>query len=355
LKAIVHAKYGSPDLLRFEEVDRPVPTDDQVLVKVVAASVNPVDWHIMRGKPFIFRLMGFGLFGPKQHILGADVSGRIEAVGKSVTQFKVGDNVFGRAVGGFAEYACCLQDHVALKPEGVTFEKAASAPVAGITALQGIRDHGRMQAGQEVLITGASGGVGSFAVQIAKALGATVTGVCGGGNVELARSLGADHVIDYTKEAFYQSDKRYDLILDNAAFYPIKKPLRAVKPGGSYILVGGLTFNFLHVSMRSMLPAGTNKPRVGGFVARLNRVDLAFLGELMADGKVVPVIEKTYPLAETPQAIAQVETGHVRGKVITEKLRVDNKNSGPLLSSCRIIRHVKRPAGARTEGSYCIH
>ncbi|MFZ1685551.1 MAG: NAD(P)-dependent alcohol dehydrogenase [Candidatus Zixiibacteriota bacterium] len=316
MKAIVHTKYGSPDLLRFEEVDRPVPTDDQVLVKVVAASVNPVDWHIMRGSPFIFRFMGFGVLRPKRRILGADVAGRIEAVGKIVTQFKVGDNVFGRAGGGFAEYACCLQDYVALKPEGVTFEKAASAPVAGITALQGIRDHGRLQAGQEVLITGASGGVGSFAVQIAKALGAKVTGVCGTGNVELVRSLGADHVMDYTKEAFYQGDKRYDLILDNAAFYPIRKPLRALKPGGSYVLVGGHTLNFLKVSMRSMLPAGKAGVRATGFVARLNRTDLAFLGGLMAEGKVVPVIEKTYSLAETSEAIRCVETGHVRGKVI---------------------------------------
>jgi NADPH:quinone reductase-like Zn-dependent oxidoreductase len=316
LKAIVRTKYGSADELSLGEIAVPVPNQDQVLVRVRAASVNPVDWHIMRGKPLFFRMMGFGLLKPKQQTLGTDIAGRIEAVGHNVTQFKIGDEVFGSGIGGFAEYACCPQDRVALKAPGMTFEQAAAVPIAGITALQGLRDHGRLQPGQEVLITGASGGVGSFAVQIARALGATVTGVCSTRNVEMVRSLGADYVIDYTKEAFYQGAKQYDLILDNAAFYSVGKPLRAVKPGGSYILVGGQSVNFLVVTIRSLLPTGKNRPRVGGFVAKINRTDLTVLRELIETGKIAPVIDRTYSLAETPEAIRYVETNHARGKVV---------------------------------------
>jgi NADPH:quinone reductase-like Zn-dependent oxidoreductase len=237
----MRTKFGSPDILELLETNMPDPTDNQALVKIHAASVNPLDWHILRGEPFLVRLMGFGLLKPKHQILGADMAGRIEAVGKSVIQFKVGDEVFGSSMGGFAEYACIHKSKLVLKPAALTFEQAAAVPVAGITALQALRDHGRLQSGQQVLIHGASGGVGTFAVQIAKALGGHVTGVCSGQNVEMVRSIGADHVIDYTKEDFWRSGKEYDLIVDNAAFHSIRKPLRALKPRGIYVGVGGST------------------------------------------------------------------------------------------------------------------
>jgi NADPH:quinone reductase-like Zn-dependent oxidoreductase len=239
MKAIFRTIYGSADILELREIDKPVPKDDELLLKVHAASVNPLDWHILRGKPFLVRLMGFGLLKPKHHILGADMAGRIEAIGKDVTLFKVGDEVFGSSMGGFAEYARIREDKLVLKPTAMTFEQAAAVPVAGITALQALRDHGRLQSGQHVLINGASGGVGTFAVQIAKALGAHVTGVCSGKNVEMVRSIGADHVIDYTKDDFWLNGQEYDLIVDNAAFYSIRKPLRGLKVTGIYVGVGG--------------------------------------------------------------------------------------------------------------------
>ncbi len=207
MKAIVRTKYGSPDVLELREIDKPIQKDNQVLVKVCAASVNPLDWHLLRGEPFLIRLMGFGIFTPKQQLLGTDIAGRIEAVGKDVTKFKVGDAVFGAGTAGFAECACIREDKLVSKPANLTFEQCAAVPVAGITALQGLRDHGKIQSGQNVLINGASGGVGTFAVQIAKAFGAQVTGVCSTKNLEMVRSIGADHVIDYTKEAFWKSGK----------------------------------------------------------------------------------------------------------------------------------------------------
>jgi len=319
LKAILRTKYGSPDVLELREIDKPNPKDNQVLIKVHSASVNPLDWHILRGKPFLVRLMVFGLLKPKHQILGADIAGRVEAVGRNVTQFRVGEDVFGSAmVGGFAEYACFRENGLVLKPAAMTFEQAAAAPVAGLTALQGLRDKGRIQPGQHVLINGASGGVGTFAVQIAKALGAQVTGVCSGRNLEMVRSIGADHVIDYTKEDFWRSEKRFDLILDNAAFHSIRKPLRALKPTGVYVLVGGSSSTASIMQSLILNPLYSRKAgkRVVLLMANVNQTDLAFLKELLEAGKVVPVIDRRYSLSEVPQALRYLEEGHARGKVV---------------------------------------
>ncbi|MCK5124622.1 MAG: NAD(P)-dependent alcohol dehydrogenase [candidate division Zixibacteria bacterium] len=318
MKAIVRTKYGSPDVLELQEIDKPAPTDNQVLVRVQAAAVNPLDWHVLRGEPFLVRLMGFGLLKPKHHILGADMAGRVEAVGKDVNQFKVGDEVFGSGMGGFAEYACVREDKLVLKPTAMTFEQAATVPVASITALQALRDHGRLQSGQHVLINGASGGVGTFAIQIAKALGAQVTGVCSGKNFEMVRSIGADHVIDYTKEDFWLSGKEYDLIVDNAAFHSIRKSLRALKSTGIYVLVGGSSSiaSILQSLIFNPLIAKMKGRKVVSLMTSVKQSDLAFLKELLEAGKIVPVIDRKYSLAETPQAIRYVEGGHTRGKVV---------------------------------------
>ncbi len=318
MKAIYRTRYGSADILELREIDKPSPKDNELLVKVHAASVNPWDWHVMRGDPFVVRLMGYGVVTPKHLVLGADMAGRVEAVGKDVTSFKVGDEIFGASVGAFAEYASIRESRAALKPTGLTFEDAAAVPIAGITALQAIRDHGRLQSGQQVLVHGASGGVGTFAVQIAKAMGAQVTGVCSGQNVEMVRSIGADHVVDYAKTDYWLGDTKYDLIIDTAAFYSIRKPLRALKPGGICVVVGGST------STASMFSTFITNPIISRmerktlvtFVANINQPDLVFLKELLETGKMVPVIDRKYPLSETPQAIRYVEEGHTRGKVV---------------------------------------
>lgn len=316
MKAIVRTKYGSPDILEFRELDKPVPTDNQVLIKIDAASVNPLDWHLLRGTPFLVRLMGFGFLKPKHQILGADVAGRVEAVGTSVTRFKVGDEVFGSSIGAFAELACFSENKLVSKPDAVTFEQAAAVPVAGLTALQALRDHGRIQPGQKVLINGASGGVGSFSVQIAKAFGADVTGVCSTRNLEMVRGIGADHVIDYTKEDFWRSGKKYDLIVDNAAYRSILRPIRALRPGGIYVLIGGAMRSFVEATILGWFYALGKGKKITGFTARVNQADLAQLKELLETGKIVPVIGRRYPLNEVPQAIRYIEDGHARGKVI---------------------------------------
>jgi NADPH:quinone reductase-like Zn-dependent oxidoreductase len=318
MKAIFRNSYGSADALELREIDKPMPKDDELLLKVHAASVNPLDWHILRGEPFLVRLMGFGLLKPKHQILGADMAGWVEAIGKNVTQFKVGDEVFGSGMGGFAEYARIRENQTVPKPATITFEQAAAVPVAGLTALQALRKHGQIQDGQHVLINGASGGVGTFAVQIAKALGAKVTGVCSGKNVEMVRSIGAHHVIDYTQEDFWLSGKEYDLIIDNAAFYSIRKPLQALKATGIYVGVGGpsSTASFLQSLIVNPIAAKIKGRKVVSFIADLNQADLFFMKELLEDGKVVPFIERKYSLAETPQAIRYVEGGHTRGKVV---------------------------------------
>lgn len=318
MKAIYRNKYGSSETLELREVEKPIPNDNQLLIKVHAASVNPLDWHVMRGEPFLIRLMGFGIFKPNHNIFGADMAGRVESVGKDVTQFKVGDEVFGSGIGGFAEYARLDEKTTVLKPAGQSFEEVAAVPVAGITSLQALRDQGKLEAGQQVLINGASGGVGTFAVQIAKVMSAEVTGVCSGKNVEMVRSIGADYVVGYTKENYWETDKKYDLIIDNAAFYSVNKPLQALKPKGKYVVIGGSSaiFSILKSIVVNPIIAKIKGRKVISFIARLNQEDLVYLNELLESKKVIPVVDRTYSLKETPEAISYVEEGHTRGKVV---------------------------------------
>jgi NADPH:quinone reductase-like Zn-dependent oxidoreductase len=316
VKAIVRTKYGSPDILEFKDVDIPIPTENQVLVKIAANSVNPIDWHMLRGTPILLRLAGFGLLKPKRQIFGADLAGTVEAVGNNVTQFKVGDKVFGSSIGSFAEYACVSASKLALKPETISFEQAAALPVAGLTALQALRDHGQIQPGQHVLINGASGGVGTFAVQLAKQFGAQVTAVCSGKNSDLMRSIGADEVIDYTKETFWQKNTRYDLILDNVAFGSILKPVRALKPAGKYILIGGAFSNFLSLVFLQMFFSKKDGKRITSMLTSVNTKDLTTLAQLTESGKIKSVIDRTYALREIPEALRYMETGRASGKVV---------------------------------------
>lgn len=316
MKAIVRAKYGSPDILEFKDVDIPVPTERQVLVKIAANSINPIDWHMLRGTPILLRLAGFGLLKPKHQIFGADLAGMVGSVGSNVTQFKVGDKVFGSSIGSFAEYARISATKLALKPESVSFEQAASLPVAGLTALQALRDHGKIQPGQQVLVNGASGGVGTFAVQLAKHFGAHVTAVCSGRNFDLMRSIGADEVIDYTNETFWQQEIRYDLILDNVAFGSILKPMRALKATGKYILIGGAFSNFMLLPFLQIFFLKKNGKRMLSMLASVNTNDLTYLAQLTESGKIKSVIDKTYTLKEIPDALRYVETGRARGKVV---------------------------------------
>jgi NADPH:quinone reductase-like Zn-dependent oxidoreductase len=323
MKAVVYTDYGSPDVLQIRDVKKPVPTDDQVLVKVRAVSINPLDWHFIEGRPFIMRGMMGGMRKPKNPRLGVDYSGTVEAVGKNVTQFKPGDEVFGNKIGAFAEYLCPRADRaVAMKPANITFEQAAGIPVAGLTALQGLRDHGKVQPGQKVLINGASGGVGTFAVQIAKNLGAEVTGVCSGRNTEMVRSLGADHVIDYTKEDFTKGNERYDVILDNVGTQPLSGFRRVLKPNGILVIVGGGGPNDgkwigpMARPIKAMLMSPFTSQKMGMMLAEPNQKDLNLVAEMMDSGKVKPVIDRTYPLSQIREAMAYLEQGHARGKVI---------------------------------------
>src|SRR6058998_1900287 len=307
MKAIVHYEYGSPDVLKLEEVEKPVPNDNQLLVRVRAASVNPLDLTI-RG-PWMIRPL-LGLRKPKDTRLGVDYSGTVEAVGKNVTNFKPGDEVFGGRGGAFAEYVCPRADRaVALKPANLTFEEAASVNIAGITALQALRDKGKVQAGQKVLINGASGGVGTFAVQIAKSFGADVTGVCSTRNVDLVRSLGADHVIDYTKEDFAKGAERYDVILDNVPNHSLSECRRILTPNGKYVMIGGGGPNdsrwigpFGRV-IKAMVLSPFMSQKMGMMMADANQKDLTLLGDMMQSGKIKPVIDRTYKLSEVPEAI----------------------------------------------------
>jgi NADPH:quinone reductase-like Zn-dependent oxidoreductase len=320
MKAIVGRCYGSPDVLRFEDIEKPTPADDQVLVKVRAASVNPLDWHSMRGTPYLLR-MEAGLGAPNNPRLGVDFAGTVEAVGKDVKRFKPGDDVFGGRTGAFAEYVTIREVRaLALKPANMTFGQAAAVPIAGITALQALRDEGRIQPGQKVLINGASGGVGTFAVQIAKSLGAEVTGVCSTKNVQMVRSIGADHVIDYTKEDFTKSGQRYDLILDNVGSHSLLEYRRVMNPKAILVIVGGPSDGRWIAPMDTLLRAKLLSPfvsqKVGFFMAELNQKDLTVLGDLMQSGKVTPVIDRQYKLSEVPEAIRYLEEGHARGKVV---------------------------------------
>ena len=318
MKAIVYCDYGAPDVLKLETIAKPVPNDDQVLIKVRAASVNPYDWHFMRGEPRIMRL-GNGLRKPSGTRMGVDFAGTVEFVGKNITQFKSGDDVFGGRSGAFAEYIVMSERFLIPKPESMSFEQAGAVQIAGLTALQGLRDKGKLQAGQKVLINGASGGVGTFAVQIAKTLGAHVTGVCSTRNVDMVRSLGADHVVDYTKEDFTKAAERYDVILDLVGNHGLLAIRRALTPAGKYVMIGGPAGRWI-APMDTVIGAFMLGPFVkqemGFMISSVNRDDLMFLRELMQTGKLTPVIDKTYPLNETRDAVAYVESGRARGKVV---------------------------------------
>ena len=316
MKAIVYHKYGSPNVLKLEEIEKPTPQDNEVLVKVHAASVNAADWHIMRGKPFLVRLMGFGLLKPKNKILGSDIAGRVEAVGRNVKQFQPGDEVFGNIRGGFAEYVCAREDALVLKPATISFEEAAAVPIAAVTALQGLRDKGQIQPGQKVLINGASGGVGMFAVQIAKSFGAEVTGVCSTRNVDMVRSIGADQVIDYTQEDFTQNGQGYDLILAANGYHWISDYKRALSPKGTYVMTGGSMAQLFQAMLLGPWISMTGSKKMGNLMAKLNQKDLVFMKDLLEAGKVVPVIERRYPLSQVAEALRYLEEGHAKGKVV---------------------------------------
>jgi NADPH:quinone reductase-like Zn-dependent oxidoreductase len=319
MKAILYDHYGPPDVLQYESVETPVPVGDQVLIRVRASSVNPYDWRFIRGTPVFIRLFT-GMRAPKSRRLGADVAGVVQAVGSNVTQFKIGDAVFGTAQGSFAECACASQSTLALKPENLSWEQAAAVPIAGITALQGLRDKAGIRAGQHILINGASGGVGTFAVQIAKSFEARVTAVCSTRNIDLVRSLGADCVIDYTREDFARQNTRYDVLFDLVGNRPLSDCLRALHPKGIYIGCGGggpnrSSAELMGSILYSLARAPFTSQKMPGFLAKINTADLDFLAGLLRSTKVVPVLDRTYTLAETAEAIRYLEKGHVRGKV----------------------------------------
>ncbi|MBC2727788.1 NAD(P)-dependent alcohol dehydrogenase [Desulfosporosinus sp.] len=320
MKAIVYYNYGSPDVLELKEVEKPTPKDNEVLVKVYAASVNYADWGFMRGKPFLVRLMGSGLFKPKNKILGADIAGRVEAVGRNIKQFQPGDEVFGDLSacgwGGFAEYVSAPENALVLKPTNISFEEASAVPLAAVTALQGIRDKGQIQPGQKVLINGASGGVGTFAVQIAKSFGAEVTAVCSTRNLDMAHSIGADQVIDYTQEDFTQSGQRYDLIIAVNGYHPISDYKRALSTEGIYVCTGGSMAQIFQSMLLGPWMSMTGTKKMGNLAAKSNKKDLAFMKELLEVGKVVPVIDRRYPLSKVAEALGYLGEGHARGKVV---------------------------------------
>jgi NADPH:quinone reductase-like Zn-dependent oxidoreductase len=321
MKAMVFTTYGSPDVIEFKEVEKPTPKDTEVLIKIHAASANPLDWHLMRGEPFLARLEN-GLLKPKNTKLGADVAGRVEAVGRNVMQFQVDDEVFGaislNMLGSFAEYVCVPEELLALKPAKMTFEQAAAVPEAAFTALQGLRDKGQIQPGQKVLINGASGGVGTFAVQIAKSYGTEVTGVCSTRNLDMVRSIGADHVIDYTKEDFTRKGQQYDLIFDAVGNLSVSDCQRALSPNGICSVAGFTTMSLLiQVIFSGAWVSKTGSKKIGRMeTAKPNKKDLVIIKELLEAGKVVPVIDRTYPLSQVSEAIRYLETGRARGKVV---------------------------------------
>jgi NADPH:quinone reductase-like Zn-dependent oxidoreductase len=328
MKAIVYTEYGPPDVLQLKEVEKPAPNEDEVLIRVYAASANPADWHMLRGEPFLARLNA-GLFKPKNTILGIDIAGQVEAVGKNVTEFQPGDEVFGDCGwgGGFAEYVCVTEKNLALKPTNITFEEAAAVPVAAVTALQGLRDKGQIQAGQKVLVNGASGGVGTFTVQIAKSFGAEVTGVCSTRNLDMVHSIGADQVIDYTQEDFTQNGQRYDLIIDNVGNRSVLDFKRSLSPNGICVIIGfsSLVLLFQHMFLGPLISMTGSKKIVLMGTANVNNKELGFLKELLEAGKVVPVIDRRYLLSEVAEAIRYLEEGHARGKVVITLEHNNNK------------------------------
>jgi NADPH:quinone reductase-like Zn-dependent oxidoreductase len=317
MKAIVQDSFGSPDVLELAEIEKPLVGDDSVCVRVRAASVNPLDWHLMRGVPYIAR-MAFGMRKPKERVRGVDLAGIVESVGKNVKGLRPGDEVFGSCNGAFADYACAEATSFVLKPAGVTFEQAAAIPVAGCTALQGLRDFGKVQPGSKVLINGAAGGVGTFAVQLARSFGAEVTGVCSGRNAELVRSIGADHVIDYTQVDFTRADERYDVVLDNM-YRSLSDCRRALTPEGTVVLIGGSDgrwINGVGRLLKASMMSPLTRQKMLSFVAQTTNEDMVVLKDLIEAGKVTPVVDRTYPLSETAEAIRYLEAGHARGKVV---------------------------------------
>lgn len=319
MRAIVQESYGSAAALELRDIAKPAFGETQVRVRVRTASFNAGDWYMMTGLPYLLRI-GFGVRAPREKVPGNDVAGVVESVGGKVTRFRPGDCVFGACRGAFAEYACADEKNLAAKPASVTFEQAAAVPVAGLTALQALRDQGRVQVGQRVLITGAAGGVGSFAVQLARSFGAEVTGVCSTGSAQLVRSIGADHVRDYTRDDFPTSGPRFDLMLDIRATWPLSTCRRLLAPDGTYVLVGaprgGRWLGPLIPTLRVIASKTVVRRRLRFFVANVNREDLSFLAELMTSGKVRPVVDRTFPLSQLPQAIRHWERGRVRGKFV---------------------------------------
>lgn len=319
MQAVLHTRYGPPDALNVREVDRPTPGADEVLVRVHAASVNAADWHVMRGEPFLVRLMGYGLRAPKRAPFGADVAGEVEAVGSDVTAFRPGDAVFGdlsdSGWGSFAEYVPASEDALAPLPAGVSYEEAAATPMAAVTALQGLRDRGQIREGVRVLVNGASGGVGTFAVQLATTYGAEVTGVCRTEKMDAVRAIGADEVLDYTEVDYTTTGDRYDLILDAGAHRSVFASQRALAPGGRYVLVGGAFGPTLQAMALGPVLSRLGHADVTVLMAKPNRADLAVVGDLLASGDVVPVIDRRYALEEVPDAIAYLEAGRATGKV----------------------------------------
>ena len=335
MKAVVYTEYGSPDVLQFRDTPQPTPSDNEVLVKVHAVSANSADLHMLRADPFLIR-MSSGLLRPKQQILGADIAGTVEAVGGSVTRFKPGDEVFGDisacGFGGFAEYACGREDALLLKPVNLTYEEAAAVPMAAVTALQGLRGMGKIQAGQKALIYGASGGVGTFSVQIAKSFGAEVTAVCSTRHLDMVRSLGADHVIDYTQEDFSRSGHHYDLIVACNGYRPIADYRRVLDPKGIYVMSGGAASQMAEAMLQGPWISMTGTQKMGNLLAKPNTADLAFVKQLLESGKIRPIIDRRYPLSETADALRYLEEGHAGGKVVivvepTERDRPDHEDA----------------------------
>ena len=320
MKAITYEIYGPPDVLQLKEIEKPAPGENEVLVRIQAASVNAADWRMMRADPFLVRLYA-GLCRPKKiSVLGADIAGRVEAVGRNVSQFRAGDEVFGdmsaNGFGGFAEYKCANESELALKPSNITFEEAAAVPLAGLTALHAVRDVGRIQAGQKVLINGASGGVGTFAVQLAKHFGAEVTAVCSTKKLDQARALGADHVIDYTHEDFTRSGRYYDLIIGLNGFRSIFDYHRVLRPRGRYVMTGGKSAQLFQALLLGPWISMAGRRKVAVVSSKPNQQDLRFLKDLLESGKLKPVIDRRYPLSEVPAAIRYLEEGHASGKVV---------------------------------------
>jgi len=320
MKAIIYRKYGSPDMLNLQEVEKPVISEDKVLVKVIAASINASDLHMLTANPFPLRLLGYGLFKPKNTILGVDIAGCVEAVGRNVKQFKPGDEVFGdifgHGSGSFAEYVSAPEKTLVLKPSNITFEEAAAVPVAAVTALQGLRNQGQIQPGDKVLINGASGGVGTFAVQIAKAFGAEVTAVCSTQNLKMARSIGADYVIDYTKEDFTRNGRQYDFILAVNGYQSLSAYKHALTPNGTYVFIGGSPAQTFQALLLGPLMSKRHGRKMTSVMKKANQIDLLYIRELLAGGVIRPVIDESYPLSKTAEAFRYFEKGHARGKII---------------------------------------